>query len=284
MENNYELNRDQAKVIFENQIVPYLFASSKPVISPKFILIGGQPGSGKTELVIYSKSLLKNNYISVDGDLLRRFHPDYVKLFEQYGADASKYTHPDCARWSIWAIRKAREEGYNVILENTLRDKNILDTIKLFSEKGYDVTTKIMVVSELESALGIFQRYFDMLSLSKDSKIAPRYSSKIRHDETCQNLPNTIEAIQNQGLSSLEFYRRSTENVERIAIPKNISSLKEYYLACKNYPYTIVELEYMKKELLRIQKLLDNYISSQECQKDFRELEKEIISVTCKSI
>ncbi|MDD2504658.1 MAG: zeta toxin family protein [Bacilli bacterium] len=279
MEKKYELSRDVATEIFETTIVPYLFATAKPVANPNFFMVGGQPGSGKTALVSYSKEILNNNYISVDGDLLRRFHPSYAELFKNYGADASKYTHLDCARWSIWAIRKARELKYNVILENTLRDKNILQTIELFHQNGYEIKVKVMVVSELESALGLFQRYFDALSLSKSSGVAPRYSSKARHDETCNNLPNTIEAIQKQGLSNLEFYRRGTESIEKIAIPKNINSFKDFYLKSKDYPFTIEELKYIKEELFRIQNLLNNHISSRECVEDFKSLEEEVKNI-----
>lgn len=280
MEKSYKLDELKAKEIFDRDIIPYIFSSATPVDNPKFIMVGGQPGSGKTALVIYNKNILDNNYISVDGDLLRRFHPDYINLHEKYGADSSKYTHPDCARWSIWAIKKARSEGYNVILENTLRDKNILNTITEFKKKDYDIYTKIMVVSDLESGLGLFQRYFDMLSLSKDRTIAPRYTSKQWHDETANNLPNTIEAIEKQGISSIELYRRSTDGVEKIAIPRNTASFKELYLEVKDYPYTKEELIYIKNEMIRIKKLLDIHISSIECLDDFKSLEEEAKTIS----
>lgn len=276
MGNEYELTQEESKRIFDDEIAPYIFEGLEPVSDPKFILVGGQPGSGKTELVVYSRVLLGKNSILVDGDLLRRFHPSYEEIYQRYGADASFYTHPDCARWSIMAIKHAREKGYNVILENTLRRPTICDTIELFAKRGYEIIVKIMVVSDIESKLGLFQRYFDALSVKEHSAITPRYNSVLNHNECCMALPNTIDMVQKQNLSSIEFYRRSTENIERIMIPRGAISLGDFYLYNKSYPYTDNDIEYLNCELLRISKMFSIFPSSDDCKKDFAELEVEI--------
>jgi len=277
MDKTYELSREEAIEIFEDKIVPYLFGKVTPVNNPKFILIGGQPGSGKTELAIYSKNVLKNNIITVDGDLLRPFHPEYMELFEKYGADASKYTHPDCARWSIWSVRRAREIGYNIILENTLRDKNVTETIERFYQRGYEIITKIMVVTELESGIGVFQRYIDVI-LANNPDVLPRYTAKERHDLTCKNIPDVIQAIHEQGYSKIEFFRRGIEDIERIAMPKT-GSLKDFYLECKDYPYTKEDLEYLRSEILRVDDFLQKNIASVGCLNDLATL-KQVVQRT----
>ena len=72
------------------RIIKYLTAGKNQSDSPKAVLLGGQPGAGKTKLEELVN--IKENFISVNGDEFRKYHPKYEQLNRIYGRESSKYT------------------------------------------------------------------------------------------------------------------------------------------------------------------------------------------------
>ena len=78
---NGRLSVGQNEHIFRTEILPdYLPADIRALDHPILIVIGGQPGSGKTPLLTASQSELEQtgNAIRIVADDLRPYHPGFV--------------------------------------------------------------------------------------------------------------------------------------------------------------------------------------------------------------
>ncbi len=219
-ENKYELSIEERKEIYEKFVKPFIFSKihgdesvNSNNTKPKVIIVGGQPGAGKTEILMKSYKDLNYNAAIIDGDMLRQFHPYGQEVYEKYGREGSQYTHTDCAKWSIWAMREVRESGYNVVLENTLRNDSICETIEIFKEKGYDVIVRALAVNKIDSKLGIFKRYEDQLNLynSDVKNIIPRFTPLKWHDDAYYGIVDTLRAIEKNNNCNIEIYKRGAK-------------------------------------------------------------------------
>jgi predicted ABC-type ATPase len=100
---------------------------------PELILIGGPPGSGKSEVI---KKLIPNyntKYVVIDNDYIKSLLPEY------HGKNAN-LLHDEASDVYNQAIEKANLENKNIILDATLKstDKAILQ-INKFKRLGYKV-------------------------------------------------------------------------------------------------------------------------------------------------
>ncbi|MGK9086593.1 zeta toxin family protein [Brucella intermedia] len=98
----YALSEAQHERIFRNIIVNDYFApEAKASIRPTDIILGGQPGAGKTSLLKPAERDLNalGNTITINGDDLRVFHPQYRSLQEKDAENAARYTDLDSGRW-----------------------------------------------------------------------------------------------------------------------------------------------------------------------------------------
>lgn len=55
---------------------------------PRAILLAGQPGAGKTRLSSMAVSLMDGNAAFINADDYRRYHPNYRRLYAEYGSDS----------------------------------------------------------------------------------------------------------------------------------------------------------------------------------------------------
>ena len=59
---------------------------------PAAILLAGQPGAGKTVLSAMLNKFLRGDVYFINADEYRRFHPNYKKLYAEYGSDSVQMT------------------------------------------------------------------------------------------------------------------------------------------------------------------------------------------------
>lgn len=118
----------------------------------KAFLLGGQPGAGKSGMT----TLLENeNMIVINGDDFRKEHPHYKELEKIYGKESVEYTKGFAGKMTEALISKLSDEGYNLIIEGTLRTAETpLKTQQELANKGYQVEMAVIQVRPEFSYLG----------------------------------------------------------------------------------------------------------------------------------
>ena len=63
------------------------------VEKPEAVILGGQPGAGKSSMIKHFESLIADKGTAViSGDDFRKLHPHFNQLYAQYGDDYVDYT------------------------------------------------------------------------------------------------------------------------------------------------------------------------------------------------
>ena len=189
MEKNY--TDDELEIKFK-EILEYYKSMYSPTENPKVVLLGGQPGAGKSGLE--NMVNIKKNYVSISGDDYREYHPRFKEINLEHGREASKYTQQWAAEITEKLIRELRKEKYNLIIEGTLRTAELpLKEASAFKKAGYEVELNVVVVKPEKSRLGTLERYEAMLKQNK----VPRMTPKEHHDLVVNNIGNNLEIIYN---------------------------------------------------------------------------------------
>lgn len=90
---------------------------------PIAILLGGQPAAGKSSLTEAAKANHPGkNFLVINGDNYREFHPNHYKLIKSNIANYSKETQIFSNVFTEGFINEAIRNKYNVIIEGTMRN------------------------------------------------------------------------------------------------------------------------------------------------------------------
>mgnify|MGYP001587957694 FL=1 len=76
------LTQKEREDIFLKFILPYTSKGITPKENPLGIILGGQPGAGKSNFIGHRKKEYPDMAV-VNGDELRRFHPQFGKLLKE---------------------------------------------------------------------------------------------------------------------------------------------------------------------------------------------------------
>ena len=150
--------------IFQQVIIPdYLLRSNpQPQQRPEIVLLGGQPGSGKsTTAAQFQRQFAdRGGLVWVTWDDFRPFHPDYERLLAERPADMPDVTRPAARWWQDRAAEYLRAGRYNTLLEGGFRDPDtVLANAERFAEAGYEVHVSALAVPAVLSRLGIIERF-----------------------------------------------------------------------------------------------------------------------------
>lgn len=161
---------------------------------PLCILLGGLPGSGKTNLV---KQILEEykerDFVIIDTDDYRKLHPDYeslIKTPEKAIAETSNFSNTIEAN----LIKKSIEEHCDIISVTTLRATESIDKI-LYEpaiKSGYRMEACIMSVPISESGLSAQSRYERQIANGE----CPRFTPMSFIESSFQGIKNTIQMLQ----------------------------------------------------------------------------------------
>lgn len=180
-----------------------------PQDRPVGILLGGQPGAGKSHATKEIKARLKNNVLVINGDEFRVSHKHYSDFYQLYGKDASKYTGTFAGRMVEKVRDEAIKNGFNVVIEGTFRTVDTpLKELNNFKENGY---SSEIIVCTCPKELS----WESTIKRAEEQELAglqPRYVPKEIHDLVTKNLAENTSVIFNSGLASrLEIYSREAK-------------------------------------------------------------------------
>lgn len=258
MDKNYEefeLNEAYEQVIREYK------SRYKKSKNPKVILIGGQPGAGKSGML---RILNKNNdFIFINGDEYRELHPRYKELEKEFGEDASKYTN----QWASALVRKLLDElyteKYNLIIEGTLRTLEVPKNQAEISKKcAYEVELCVLAVKPEISYLSVQRRYEKMLANGQVTRMSPREVQ----EEAANNIYNNLDELYKLNLfdnirlfdrNDKEIYNmKKSENLNPADVLKNEFTREWTEKEIKNYISSYTELiEILKNRKAPIEKI-----------------------------
>lgn len=194
----YSLNDEEFQTYY-NYAYNTLIAGKRASENKTLIIVGGQPGAGKTRLLPIAKMELKNNVVLVDFDELKAFHPNYPEVCSLYNEDAHRILHSDANKVKNKILDRLIEENYNVIYEGALRDtEGFIEFAKKFKKHGYAIKLDVLAVPKLESYCSEILRY----ALSLVQQITPRWVNKDAHDAAYEGVTRTVSEFINRGITN----------------------------------------------------------------------------------
>ena len=161
---------------------------------PLCILLGGLPGSGKTNLVKQIQEEYKErDFVIIDTDDYRKLHPDYKSLMK---APEKAITETSNFSNAIEAdlIKKAIEEHCDIISVTTLRATESIEKVLYIPaiKAGYRMEACIMAVPIRESGLSAQNRYEGQIANGE----CPRFTPMNFIETSFQGIKNTIQMLQ----------------------------------------------------------------------------------------
>ncbi len=209
----YRLSDSENQRIFDARIKPRLFAGVEPVARPVAVIFGGQPGSGKSATLDRAADDLaqRGGAVQIIGDDLRVFHPDNARLMREDDKIAAFYTGPDSGIWVEKAIAYAKDRRFNIIIEGTMRDSNVVAaTMTGLRDAGYEIDARALAVPFRVSEQGIYQRYENQ----KADRGEGRMTTPEAHQAAYDGLPITLARIENEKLADrVTIYRRGAVTI-----------------------------------------------------------------------
>ena len=176
---------------------------------PTAIFTGGQPGAGKSAIVLKSKiDLAKKNKDSIvfDLDSYRGLFSKSLEIAQQYPEYFQALTNPYSGKIMEELSNMAIEEGYNFIMEGTMGKSVYTLDVLLESGKKYNIIARLLAVSREESIISMFERYI----LMEEKSGFGRLTTIKDHDERYENFPNIALTLEGKGVE-VEVYERTDD-------------------------------------------------------------------------
>lgn len=199
-EGSGQLSPARNESIFRNDILrDYLPDNMGRAESPRLILLGGQPGAGKTAVLSASQHELAQSgpTIRIVGDDLRSYHPEHLAFQRQDPETASRYTQMDAGLWTEKLLAAATERQVNVVFETTMRTpENVTRVIGTARDAGYEVQVRAVAVNPRLSWQGAHHRFEEMLHAGQGPRIPPQTV----HDAAVDGLRVSLEKLEGENL------------------------------------------------------------------------------------
>lgn len=207
MDRHFKLDANKHEQIYQ-KIESRLFQETRSSLRPRAVIMGGQPGSGKSKLLEASREVFPDgNVVVINGDELREYHPQSPEIFKLDDKRYAERTDADSRVWTKRVFDKAIETKRNIIFESTMREAEpISETMKRLRDEGYELTAKVVATHERISKTSIYMRY----EQQKYDKGYGRFTSQDSHDAGYVGMPKTVDHIdKNKLVDCLEVYNRS---------------------------------------------------------------------------
>ncbi len=174
---------------------------SKEQESPRAILLGGQPGSGKSALAAEAERELRSSggVVVIDADRLREDNPRYKQLSREDPQNAADKTQKEAGEWATRLTMAAVEGRRNLVVDGTMRNpENIRGLAERLNEKGYQVEVRVLAVNQETSLTRARLRFEEQVS----ERGTGRFVNKAQHDNAYEGIVGSVRAIESEKLAN----------------------------------------------------------------------------------
>lgn len=187
------------------------YENKQPVENPKFTIVVGQTGSGKSNLTssLYKKD---NNVVIIDSDKYKAYRSDSEEILKNHLVEYAFLTAPDAYLHRDEMLTDAINKRYNILMEcaTSQKDGLFIDVFDLL-KKGYKVEMCAIGVSSLNSLLSLHERYESEMQLKYN---AAKLTKIDRHDDSFKSLNKVIGVMQRYPQISIKVFKRGKEYLD----------------------------------------------------------------------
>ncbi|WP_433709508.1 zeta toxin family protein [Nocardia sp. CA-084685] len=191
------LSDDELNDIFRQKVYPRIFSGENlsSVDNPEVLVLGGQPGSGKSFMVPDLLASFEGRggavYIGT-ADTFMKYLPRYDEIV-RHDDTATHLLIDDAWKLMSKSVDHAIDNRYNVLLEQTLMNhRGAARMIDRFVERRYTATVKTLAVPPPESRLSTRTRYMEQRDTTGIGLLTPLEI----HDAGVSGATETIRMLQ----------------------------------------------------------------------------------------
>lgn len=157
------------------------------------IILGGQPGAGKSTFYQMRDDL--DEYIAINGDEFRRFHPNYKSIIKTDMEHYAERTQSFSNQVVEALIEDLGGNGYNLIIEGTLRNPDVpIHTCELLQGKGYQADL-VVIACDAETA---WKSTIERAERQKAKGIEPRLVPIDIYNRTVHQVADSLSKIEDR--------------------------------------------------------------------------------------
>ncbi len=204
---DYELSDAELQHRFDQFIRHDLFSSFTNAADPHLILIGGQPGAGKTRATDEVLRVYPERVVNIVGDDLRAYHPAYRELQREAPALMPDATAQASGAWVRMSIDYALENRISVAVEGTFRRPEVtLSEATRFHAAGFRTHLVALSVPAAVSRLSTLDRYVTDHRESGQARWTPLEA----HEAGYEGTPRTVAAAETVAdIDRISVYNRA---------------------------------------------------------------------------
>ncbi|TWE11472.1 zeta toxin family protein [Rudaeicoccus suwonensis] len=206
---------------WERRVRDRIFDGARSSPSPVVVLVGGQPGAGKTAAAARSAQLHPTERLTVlEGDDYRQFHPDYKRLVRLDPLRMPAVTQEVSGPMVAAAVNHAQREKISVTIEGTFRDSELVTaTAGEFHQAGFYVHAVVVAVQPVQSLISTVDRYVSAIENDRDG----RWTPVAAHDAALSGMPRTVRALgESQDVDQVTVMRRDGSVVLDLHRPASV--------------------------------------------------------------
>lgn len=189
------LAESELDAIYLRRIRPDLLGRAPASASPVALVIGGQPGAGKSFALAHARSQLQDSAgsaVVISGDELREYHP-YWRAHARTDPLAAERTQHDAGLWYARLTGDVIAQRANVAFETSMRrPEPVLALAGKLRAGGYLTVATIVATDRDQSRLATLAR-FDVAQTEGD---VPRFVPATYHDAAFASLRDTLAALE----------------------------------------------------------------------------------------
>lgn len=188
------LTAEQIDRIYASQIGPALLESIQPSHQPVALLVGGQPGAGKSLAIQRLRSQVRDfvaRPVVISSDTLREFHPTWRRP-APHRIDAVNLARHETELWGGRLAREAAAMRANLVFDSSLqRPQDMLALARELNGQGYRVDLLIVASDRDASRLSSVAPYERLWTLGA----SPHFVSRRVHEQGYEAVRDTLSRL-----------------------------------------------------------------------------------------